>query len=53
MRLFKSQRSPDVCWPLDDNNAASDASTNSESDRVDHSGSMVLDLGSARNPIRL
>ncbi|XLS53180.1 hypothetical protein HN51_013857 [Arachis hypogaea] len=49
MRLFKSQRSPDVCWPLDDNNAANDAST--ESDLVDHSGSMVLDLGSARNPI--
>ncbi|RYQ97089.1 hypothetical protein Ahy_B08g093081 [Arachis hypogaea] len=49
MRLLKSQKSPDVCWPLDDNNVANDAST--EFDLVDHSGSMVLDLGSARNPI--
>lgn len=53
MRLFRSQRSPDVCWPLDDNNAASDASMNFESDPADHSGSLVLDLGSAKNPIRL
>lgn len=53
MRLFKSQRNPDVCWPLDDKNAASDASSNSESDPVDYSGSMVLDLGSNQSPIRL
>ncbi|RDX96895.1 THO complex subunit 2, partial [Mucuna pruriens] len=51
MRLFKSQRSPDVCWPLDDKNAGSDASTNFESDPLDDSGSMVLNLGSAQNPI--
>ncbi|XLR34473.1 hypothetical protein S83_062373 [Arachis hypogaea] len=38
MRLLKSQKSPDVCWPLDDNNVANDAST--EFDLVDHSGSM-------------
>ncbi|WJX54413.1 THO complex subunit 2 [Trifolium repens] len=46
MRLFKSQRTPDVCWPLDDKNAASDSSTNFESDPADSSGSMVLDFGS-------
>ncbi|CAL0313802.1 unnamed protein product [Lupinus luteus] len=50
MRLFKSQRTPDVCWPLDDKNSASDASTNIESDPADYSSSMVLDLGSAQNP---
>ncbi|KAL2342397.1 hypothetical protein Fmac_003682 [Flemingia macrophylla] len=51
MRLFKSQRNPDVCWPLDDKNTTSDASTNFDSDPSDHSGSMVLNLGSAQNPI--
>ncbi|KAE9597521.1 putative THO complex, subunitTHOC2, THO complex subunit 2 domain-containing protein [Lupinus albus] len=50
MRLFKSQRTPDVCWPLDDKDSASDASTNIESDPADYSSSMVLDLGSAQNP---
>ncbi|MCI26049.1 THO complex subunit 2-like, partial [Trifolium medium] len=53
MRLFKSQRSPDVCWPLDDKNAASDSSTNFESDPADSSGSMVLDIGSNKKQIRL
>lgn len=53
MRLFKSQRIPDVYWPLDDKNAASDASTNFESDPADYSGSMILDIGSNKNPIRL
>lgn len=53
MRLFKSHRNPDVCWPLDDRSAASDVSSNIESDLADHSGSMVLDLGSAQSPIRL
>nr|KYP61495.1 THO complex subunit 2 [Cajanus cajan] len=51
MRLFKSQRYPDVCWPLDDKNTASDASMNLESDPSDHSSSMVLNLGSAQSPI--
>ncbi|KAL5174674.1 THO complex subunit 2 [Glycine soja] len=51
MRLFKSPGNPDVCWPLDDKNAASDASMNFESDPLDHSASMVLNLGSAQNPI--
>ncbi|KAK7370058.1 hypothetical protein VNO80_12112 [Phaseolus coccineus] len=51
MRLFKSQRNPDVCWPLDDKHAASDASSNFESDPLDDSGSMVLNFGSAQNPI--
>ncbi|XP_061374596.1 THO complex subunit 2 isoform X1 [Gastrolobium bilobum] len=51
MRLFKSQRSPEVFWPLDDKNDASDASTSFESDPADHSCSMVLDLGSAQNPV--
>lgn len=53
MRLFKCQRSPDVCWPLNDRNTESDASTNSETDPVDHSCSMVLDLGSAKKAVRL
>ncbi|MCH94493.1 THO complex subunit 2-like, partial [Trifolium medium] len=53
MRLFKSQRTPDVCWPLDDKNAASDPSTKFESDPADYSDSMVLDIGSNKNPIRL
>lgn len=53
MRLFKSQRDPDIYWPLDDKRGASDASSNFESDPLDNSGSMVLNLGSARNPIRL
>lgn len=53
MRLFKSPRNPDVCWPLGDKDAASDASTNFESDPLDHSASMVLNLGSDQNPIRL
>ncbi|KAK7272785.1 hypothetical protein RIF29_13824 [Crotalaria pallida] len=52
MRLFKSERAPHVCWPLDDKNVASDTSTNFKSDRADHSSSMVLDLGSSENPIR-
>ncbi|RZC14072.1 THO complex subunit 2 isoform B [Glycine soja] len=51
MRLFKSPRNPDVCWPLGDKDAASDASTNFESDPLDHSASMVLNLGSDQNPI--
>ncbi|KAK7320119.1 hypothetical protein RJT34_04853 [Clitoria ternatea] len=51
MRLFKSQRNPDVCWPLDDKNTASDTSTNFESDPSDHTDSMVLDFGSAQNPL--
>ncbi|CAJ2675999.1 unnamed protein product [Trifolium pratense] len=51
MRLFKSQRSPDVCWPLDDKNAASDSSMNFESDLADSSGSMVLDIGSNKKQI--
>ncbi|XP_057417817.1 THO complex subunit 2 isoform X2 [Lotus japonicus] len=51
MRLFKSHRNPDVCWPLDDRSAASDVSSNIESDLADHSGSMVLDLGSGQSPI--
>ncbi|CAL0312394.1 unnamed protein product [Lupinus luteus] len=51
MRLFKSQKAPDVFWPLDDKNAESDASINTESDPADHSSSMVLDLGAAQNPI--
>lgn len=51
MRLFKSQSNPNVCWPLDDKNAASDTSTNFESDPLDHSGSMVLNLGSGQNPL--
>ncbi|KAF7808544.1 THO complex subunit 2 [Senna tora] len=51
MRLFKSRRSPDVCWPLDDRNVTSDASTNSESDPAYHPGNMILDLGSAQNSI--
>ncbi|XP_028767157.1 THO complex subunit 2 isoform X1 [Neltuma alba] len=52
MRLFKSQRNPDLCWPLDDGNATSDASTNSETDPVDNTCSMVLDLGSAQKAVR-
>lgn len=51
MRLFKCRRNPDVCWPLDDRSATSDASTNSESDPADP-GSMILDLGSAQKSIR-
>ncbi|KAI4313667.1 hypothetical protein L6164_026626 [Bauhinia variegata] len=51
MRLFKFQRSPYVCWPLDGRDAASDTSTNSDSDPPDHSSSMVLDLGSTQKPI--
>ncbi|KAI5382680.1 THO complex subunit 2 isoform X2 [Lathyrus oleraceus] len=51
MRLFKSQRTPNVCWPLDDRNAASDSSTNFESDPADHLGTMFLDTGSNKNPI--
>jgi len=53
MRLFKSQRTPNVYWPLDDRNAASHSSANIESDPADYSGSMVLDIGSNKNPIRL
>ncbi|KAK7398843.1 hypothetical protein VNO78_10016 [Psophocarpus tetragonolobus] len=49
MRLFKSLRNPDVCWPLDDKNVASDASMNFESNSSDHTGSMVLNLGSSQN----
>ncbi|KEH24624.1 THO complex subunit 2 [Medicago truncatula] len=52
MRLFKSKRTPNVCWPLDDKNAASHSSANIESDPADYSGSMVLDIGSNKNPIR-
>ncbi|CAJ2631336.1 unnamed protein product [Trifolium pratense] len=51
MRLFKSKRTPDVCWPLDDKNIASDPSTKFESDPADYSDSMVLDIGSNKNPI--
>jgi hypothetical protein len=53
MRLFKTQKTADVCWPLDDKNAANDPSTNFESDPADYSDSMVLDIGSNKNPIRL
>jgi THO complex subunit 2 len=53
MRLFKSQKTADVCWPLDDKNTASDPSTNFESDPADYSDSMVLDISSNKNPIRL
>jgi len=53
MRLFKSERTPNICWPLVDKNAASDSSASIESDPADYSGSMVLDIGSNKNPIRL
>ncbi|WJX80372.1 hypothetical protein P8452_63383 [Trifolium repens] len=51
MRLCKSQKTPNVCWPLHDKNAASDPSTNFESDPADYSDSMVLDIGSNKSPI--
>lgn len=51
MRLFKSQKTPDVCWPMEDKYSASDSSTNFESDPADYSGSVVLDIGSNKNPI--
>ncbi|KAJ7955431.1 THO complex subunit 2 [Quillaja saponaria] len=51
MRFFKCQGSPDVFWPLDDTNVANNASANSESETDEHSGNVVLDLGSARGSI--
>ncbi|KAJ7980585.1 THO complex subunit 2 [Quillaja saponaria] len=51
MRLFMCQGSPHVFWPLDDTNVANNASANSESETGEHSGNMVLDLGSARRPM--
>jgi len=38
---------------MEDKYSASDSSTNFESDPADYSGSMVLDIGSNKNPIRL
>ncbi|KAK7273293.1 hypothetical protein RIF29_14342 [Crotalaria pallida] len=53
IRLFKFERAPHVCWPLDDKNAASDTSTKFESDPADHSSSMVLDLGSSKKSYKV
>ncbi|KAM5566947.1 THO complex subunit 2 [Rosa sericea] len=51
MRLFKSPASSDVFWPLDNSDAQSITSANSESEVVQNSGNVVLDLGSTWNPI--
>ncbi|WCJ33658.1 THO complex subunit 2 [Euphorbia peplus] len=47
MRLFKSEANSDVYWPLDDNEALSTA----ESEQTEHSGNVILDLGSPHKPI--
>lgn len=51
MRLFKSPASSDVFWPLDNSDAQSITSANSESEAIQHSGNVVLDLGSTWTPI--
>lgn len=51
MRLFKCQGSSDVFWPSDNNGASSFTTANSESEAIEPSGNLVLDLGS-QNPVR-
>nr|XP_043608763.1 THO complex subunit 2 [Erigeron canadensis] len=50
MRLFRCQSSPDVLWPLDcDELTSSSAAEDSES--MDISGKLILDLGPSQKPI--
>lgn len=51
MRLFKCEGSSDVFWPLDNGDATNIATTNMESEPIEYSGNVVLDLGSPRKPI--
>ncbi|KAM1011881.1 hypothetical protein ACFX2C_047172 [Malus domestica] len=51
MRLFKCQGSSDVFWPLDNIDTQSITSASSESEATEHSGNVVLDLGSPWKPI--
>ncbi|XP_021832088.1 THO complex subunit 2 isoform X1 [Prunus avium] len=50
MRLFKCRGSSDVFWPLD-NNDTQGITANSESEAAEHSGNLVLDVGSPSKPI--
>lgn len=51
MRLFRSQNNPDAFWPLDYDEAVSAVMAGKESENMDDSVKMVLDLGSSRKPI--
>ncbi|KAJ4710125.1 THO complex subunit 2 [Melia azedarach] len=48
MRLFKCQGSSGVFWPLDDSEAANNATANLESETTEDAGKMILDLGSQK-----
>lgn len=48
MRLFKCEGSSDVFWPLDDHETGS----NMDSEQTEHSGEVILDLGSPQKPIK-
>ncbi|CAB4304213.1 unnamed protein product [Prunus armeniaca] len=51
MRLFKCRGSSDVFWPLDNNDTQGITSANSESEAAEHSGNLVLDVGSPSKPV--
>lgn len=45
MRLFKVQGTSDVFWPLENNNTSGATAANSDSEAVESSDDVVLDLG--------
>uniref|UniRef100_A0A2P2MC08 THO complex subunit 2 n=5 Tax=Rhizophora mucronata TaxID=61149 RepID=A0A2P2MC08_RHIMU len=48
MRLFKCESRPDICWPLDDNEAETATTATGE---FEYSGKLTLDLGSSKKLI--
>ncbi|KDP38157.1 hypothetical protein JCGZ_04800 [Jatropha curcas] len=52
MRLFKCEGRSDVLWPLDDDHEAVNSTTmNMESEQLEYSGKVILDLGAPQKPI--
>ncbi|KAK4423361.1 THO complex subunit [Sesamum alatum] len=51
MRLFRCQNTPSSFWPLECNEAVNPATAEKEPGAADSSTTLVLDLGTSRNPI--
>lgn len=51
MRLFKSRGTSNIFWPLDDAESTNMSTAEKESDSVDSSDEMILDLGAPWKPI--
>ena len=51
MRHFKSRGGSNIFWPLDDAESTNMSTAEKESDSIDFSGEMILDLGTPWKPI--